>query len=215
MRWFVAILRRVGRALRWLFPRVLLLWLVAVIGLTAAVIVYGRLDRAEDADVIIVLGAGLRRDGRPGPALTRRSEKAAQLYHDGIASHVICTGGRPQGIPRSEADACGEILRAAGVPAEAILLEEDSRSTEENALYAHELMQAQGWQQAVLVSDGFHLLRANWLFQRQGIPNTTSPAATDPPFGQQVVFTGREIAAFHWQALKDFLGLPFTYVPVI
>ncbi len=214
MRAPITLLWRILGGLRWLVPRLLLTWMIVVLLLIGTVFLYGRLERAAEADVIVVLGAGLRQDGRPGPALTRRSARAAELYHEGIAPHIICTGGIPQGITRSEADACGELLRAAGVPTEAIMLEDRSRSTEENALYTYEQMQASGWETAVLVSDGYHLLRATLLFANQGIPNTTSPAA-DPPLRDHLVFTAREIAALHWQVLKGVLGLPFTYVPVL
>jgi uncharacterized SAM-binding protein YcdF (DUF218 family) len=204
----------VWRWLPWLLARLALMWLVMVILLVGTVYVFGRIDRAQPADVIVVLGAGLRPDNRPGPALIRRTARAAELWQAGVAGHVICTGGVPYRATRSEADACGELLRSQGVPTAAILLEERSRSTEENALFAHEILRANGWQSAVVVSDGYHLLRATWLFGRQGIPNTTSPAP-DPPFWNHFTFTWREVIALHWQVFKDVLNLPVTYVSII
>ncbi|MDX2139856.1 MAG: YdcF family protein [Chloroflexota bacterium] len=194
---------------------VLLVWLVVNCGLFAAVHLYGQRDQAQGADVIIVLGAGLRRDNQPGPALLRRSERAAALYRDGYAPVVICTGGQTSGRTRSEADACRQVLEANGVPASAILLEARSRSTEENALYARELMLAQGWQDAVLVSDGYHLLRAQWIFTGVGVAVYPSPAATRPrlaTYGQAIL---REIAALHWHLITELLNLPVTYVPIL
>jgi uncharacterized SAM-binding protein YcdF (DUF218 family) len=193
----------------------LLIWLIVNCGLFAAIHLYGQRNQAQSADVIIVLGAGLRRDNQPGPALLRRSERAAALYRDGYASVVICTGGQTSGRTRSEADACRQVLEANGVPASAILLEERSRSTEENALYARELMQAQGWQDAVLVSDGYHLLRAQWIFTDAGVQVYPSPASTRPrliTYGQAIL---REVAALHWHLFTELLNLPVTYVPVL
>ncbi len=198
----------------YLLPRLLLAWVLLLMVLTILVTTYGRVDRAQPADVIVVLGAGLRPDNRPGPALIRRSEQAAALWQQGLAPYIICTGGVSARATRSEASGCRDVLMANGVPAEVIRLEERSRSTDENAYYTYAIMQAEGWQQAVVVSDAFHLLRATLIFRAQGIPNTTSPAV-DPPFDNHVVFTLREVMALHWEAAKDILNLPFTYVPVL
>jgi uncharacterized SAM-binding protein YcdF (DUF218 family) len=204
----------IWRWVRWLFPRLLILWLIGVVLLAIFIYVYGKLDRAQEADVIVVLGAGVQRNNRPGPALIRRSTQAAALWQKGLVTHVICSGGTPGDVRRSEADACRELLVEAGVPASAILMEDRSRSTEENAFYTRQVMDEHGWKTAIVVSDGYHLLRATWLFTQVGITVYTSPAA-DPSFGNWLTSMGRELAAFHWQAFKDTLGLPFTYVPVL
>lgn len=187
-------------------------WLVACIVLAGAVYAYSREDRAEPADVIIVLGSALRSDNRPGPAQIRRATRAAELYLQGYAPVVICTGGYTVGRSRSEADGCREILEGLGVPAEAIVLEPFSRSTEENAFYAHEIMDEFGWQTALVVSDGYHLLRASWIFEMQGIPHSTSPSA-DPPRANHIRSVIREVFALHWQVIKRALNLPITYLP--
>lgn len=199
---------------RW-FLRLMLLWLVLALLLGSAIILYGQADRAENADVIVVLGAGLSRNNRPGPALIRRTEQAAALYARGLAGTVICTGGYGYGRTRSEADACAELLLARGVPSSAIVLEDQSRSTEENALYTREIMDANGWITAVVVSDSYHLLRAAWIFNQAGIASTTSPAASAPPPFQHLSAIAREVAAFHWLVVKGVLNLPVTYVPII
>jgi uncharacterized SAM-binding protein YcdF (DUF218 family) len=192
-----------------------LIWLVVGISLATAVHFYGQVDQATDSDVIIVLGAGLRRDSAPGPALTRRSAHAATLYAQGIAPRIICTGGLTGGRQRSEADACRELLVSAGVPADVIFLEERSRSTEENALYTHQLMNENDWQTAVIVSDGFHMLRARWIFELEGIRAVTSPAPTRPRLSAYIPSVMREVAALHWQLIQEVFNLPVTAVPLL
>jgi uncharacterized SAM-binding protein YcdF (DUF218 family) len=174
---------------------------------------YGQVDRAQAADVIIVLGAGLRRDNTPGPALTRRTLHGANLWKQGLAPVIICAGGKPGNRTRSEADACAELLRGQGIPDSAIILEERSRSTEENALYSRELMDARGWQTAILVSDPYHLFRANDIFSGAGIPVYTSPVTEmrlNP--SEYMVYMLREIVALHWLAVKQVFNIPITYV---
>lgn len=210
-------MRRVGRFVssrrfRQILLLLLILWLWVVFVLVLVIDGYGRVNRAQSADVIIVLGAGLRRDNQPGPALIRRAAQAAALYQAGYAPVVICSGGKPGNRIRSEADACAELLRGDGVPDSAIVLEDRSRSTEENAFQTRSLMDANGWKTAIVVSDNYHLFRALRLFRNAGIPITTSPAGDEPPPLQYAVSLAREVAAFHWQLFKEALNLPITYV---
>lgn len=203
---------------RKILKRVLLIALLAAIlyfaAFMSAIHIAGTKDNTRPADVIIVLGAGLRPDGRPGPALTRRSMRAADLWHEGIAPNVICAGGQAESLPRSEADACREILRNNGLPPSAILLEDKSRSTEENALFSSQLMEERGWTSAVLVSDSYHMLRAGWLFTQRGIEAYTSPVPAQRihhPHSYPHSLL-REFLAFHWQFLKEALNLPVTHL---
>ncbi|MCY4019446.1 MAG: YdcF family protein [Chloroflexi bacterium] len=201
-----------------IFKRVILFCLLAAMlyfaAFLTAIHIAGRQDSRSPADVIIVLGAGLRPDGRPGPALTRRSLQAADLWREGIAPAVICAGGQAESFPRSEADACREILRMRDLPQSAILLEDKSRSTEENALFSSQVMRKRGWTSAVLVSDSYHMLRAVWLFTQQGVEVYASPVPAERihhrySYPHSLL---REFLAFHWQILKEALNLPVTHL---
>ncbi len=203
---------------RQILKRIILFCLLAAIVYVAAFIttihIAGTQDNTRPAEVIIVLGAGLRPDGRPGPALTRRSLRTADLWREGIAPAVICAGGQAESFPRSEADACREILRNHGLPPSAILLEDRSRSTEENALFSSQLMAERGWTSAVLVSDSYHMLRAGWLFTQHDIEAYTSPVPAKRihhPHSYPHSLL-REFLAFHWQILKEALNLPVTHL---
>lgn len=195
-----------------------IIWILVMIALGVAVDRYGRTENAEPSDVIIVLGSGLRRDGRPGDALLRRSRWGAQLYEEGLAPVVICTGGVGNNAVRSEASACREVLINEGVPDDAIYMDEQSKSTEQNALYAQAIMLEQGWDSAVIVTDGFHMLRANWIFNTyfddNDIHHTRSPVPRDRV--SNYFYTRhflREIIALQWQAFKETFNLPITAVP--
>jgi uncharacterized SAM-binding protein YcdF (DUF218 family) len=180
-----------------------------IVGALAVTIVrYGGADRAQPADVIIVLGGG-------EIGTTRRTLHAAALYRQGYAPVLLCAGNRVPGEPVSEAERCASVARAHGVPADAIVLDEISRSTEENAIQSAAIMRAHGWRDAVLVSDDYHLWRAQWLFERHGITVWTSPAqaTTGPlPDTERVYSVLREVAATGWYIGKSLLGLPNTHV---
>jgi uncharacterized SAM-binding protein YcdF (DUF218 family) len=174
---------------------------------------YGQADRAAPADVIIILGAGTRPSGAPSPGHTRRIRHGVALYQEGLAPWILCTGGYTDRHPNSEAHACATLARNLGVPDSAILLEENSSSTEENAIEARRVMDEHGLETAIVVSDNYHLLRAELLFGAQGIPVTVSPAqATAGPLYWRTALTNmyREVAALGWYVFKTALGLPHT-----
>jgi uncharacterized SAM-binding protein YcdF (DUF218 family) len=205
-RWLIYLLRFAAISL--------LVWLLVCTGLALYIYSYGTTERARPADVIVVLGSGLFRDGSPGPSLWVRSRHAATLYHDGYATTIICTGGQAATRPRSEADACREVLGYYAVPASAVVLEANSYSTEENAMRVRALMQANNWQSALVVTQGYHILRATHLFEKYNVDAAFSPvpAEQDRPRHFSLM---REVAALQWQLLKDTLDLPFTSVPLI
>jgi uncharacterized SAM-binding protein YcdF (DUF218 family) len=210
--------KRLNTVRRWLrrwLPLAGGLWLLLACGLASALSLYGQDNRAAQADVIVVLGSGLKEDNRPGEALTRRAERAALLWREGYAPFVICTGGFTIGRVRSEADGCREVLEANGVPAEAILLEERSRSTEENAAFTRELMLERGWDAVLLESEAYHLMRAMWIFSDAGINVIGRTPAARPELDDQIRAVVREVIALHWQTFKKVFNLPFTYVPVL
>jgi uncharacterized SAM-binding protein YcdF (DUF218 family) len=109
-------------------------------------------------DAAIILGAGVW-DGKPSPALRERLDVALELQKQKLVGTFICTGG--VGLdPRSEASVCAAYLKAHGVPAGKILLEEKSTSTYENLVNAREIMRAKGFSSALVITHGFHLKRA-------------------------------------------------------
>ncbi|MFN8371983.1 MAG: YdcF family protein [Anaerolineae bacterium] len=187
------------------------IWVIFALVMGTTVYFYGAIDRAQPADVIIVLGAGLRSDGSPDRALTRRSRLAASLWREGMAPIIICTGGVSERVARPEAEGCRDVLIEEGIDPEAILVEDRSRSTEENALNSHAIMQQHGWQTAVLVTDGFHMLRAAWIFTNEGITVYNSPVSS-VGVSWLPVYIAREVVALHWQFIKQVLGIHNTYV---
>lgn len=95
---------------------------------------------APTAGAIVVLGGSLAPGSPPrrGPELVDPSDRvlhAARLYRAGKAPVVVASGGRLpwSAAERSEAADMADLLVEWGVPREAVLLEERSRTTSENA----------------------------------------------------------------------------------
>lgn len=178
----------------------LALGVIVFVALAAALLAVGSRDRARPADVIIVLGAGEIATGS-------RTTHAVELYHQGIAPWLLCSGGYRGPSGQTEAALCAAQAEQAGVPPSALVLEPESRSTEENARNAAAIMRERGWQTAVVVSDSYHLLRARWMFSREDVPVWTSPAPSPGGVFDTLYFLAREVGAVVYQAGKVALGL--------
>jgi uncharacterized SAM-binding protein YcdF (DUF218 family) len=172
----------------------------------------GSHDKAQQADAIVVLGARVDADGQPGPDLQERTAHAVRLFQRGLAPYLICTGGYRNDRLSAATVAC-DLAVALGVPAEKVLLADGSMTTREDALSARDLMLAQGWQTAILVSHPLHLERARLLFEAQGITVYPSPTNTDLaviPLRTRMWLTAREVVGVLWVALED-LGVPYEW----
>ncbi len=73
----------------------------------------------------------------------RVAERAAELYLDGYANYVICSGGngKDSRLPKPEAEIFGEIIAQKGVPKERIIKEPNAQNTGENITFTKNLLQ--------------------------------------------------------------------------
>jgi uncharacterized SAM-binding protein YcdF (DUF218 family) len=173
-------------------------------------------DQADEADVIVLLGGGISPAPRdwPYPDLNRAADRiwhAARLFHAGKAPVIIVSGGlSPRETANSEADAMSQLLVDLGVPSEAIVFEDQSRTTRENAVYTARLLEARGHQRVLLVTSALHMPRALATFRAVGIE--ALPAATDfevtpssPDLRRWLPNSGSLDAST--RAMKEYLGL--------
>jgi len=131
----------------------------------------------ELCDVIVVLGAAQNPDGSPGPAISRRMHHAVDAWRAGRAPVIMLCGG-PTAIATSEAETMAEVARAEGVAGEALLLEDVSTRTLENAVQCRRVMAEKGLSRAILVTDWFHMPRALYTFRAFGIDVMPDPVPT-------------------------------------
>jgi len=119
-------------------------------------------------DAVAVLGAQVHSPGVPGAALRRRLEHGIDVFRARGGGHLLLSGGGSSATP-SEAAVMADMARAAGVPDAGIVVEDRSRNTFENAAYCGRIMRQRGWQRILIVTDGFHLRRALYVFRRLGL----------------------------------------------
>ncbi|MGE0086206.1 MAG: YdcF family protein [Desulfococcaceae bacterium] len=119
-------------------------------------------------DVIIVMGAGVRKHGKASPALRRRVLYGIRLFRQGKADYLLFTGGIGK-YPPAEAVVMRELAVAEGVMQERIFTEEKADSTFTSAALCAKMMGEHHWKSALIVSDSFHILRSVFIFRCFGI----------------------------------------------
>ncbi len=160
----------------------LLIWIVSF----ALVVVFERLDTKRPAHAIVVLGAA-QYDGKPSPVLRARVDHAVQLWRQGLAPILVMTGGRGVGDTTTEAAVERRYAISKGVPADAILVETESRSTVESLRNVVSMMTVDR-REVILVSDPFHMFRLAILARRFGLHPRTSPTRTSPISDNRAAF---------------------------
>lgn len=128
--------------------------------------IYADIRAVPAAPVALVLGAGLRKDGLPTPALRDRVMTAVDLYKAGIVQKLLMSGDN-RFVNYNEPAAMKTLAIRSGVPAEDIVLDYAGRRTYDSCYRAKEIF---GVQRAVIVSQTFHLDRALFLCDAMGIP---------------------------------------------
>ncbi len=152
-----------------------LVWLASL----GAVLAWERHDQSRPVGAIVVLGAA-QYVGRPSPVLRARLDHALALWRRGLAPIMIVTGGTGRGDTTSEAAVSQRYVVQRGVPAQAVLLETEGRTTSESMAGVSALMGSQGRRDVLLVSDPFHMLRLTIIARRHGLEPYASPTPTSP-----------------------------------
>jgi uncharacterized SAM-binding protein YcdF (DUF218 family) len=161
---------------------------------------YGLLARTGGADFVVVLGSGLRPDGGVPPLLANRLERGREVWAavnrraGEFRPLLIVSGGQGDDEPVPEASAMASYLIARGFPADRLLAEDQSRSTEENLLFSKAIMdELRPGARATVVTSDFHAFRAALLARRLGIRGQVTGARVAGYYRPSAVL--REFAA--------------------
>jgi uncharacterized SAM-binding protein YcdF (DUF218 family) len=129
----------------------------------------GRLDHppTRPADAALVLGNRAYWEGKPNPCLTGRVDAGVALAREGLARQLVMSGGVDKEDGRVEAEVMQAYARHAGY-AGPLLLEPVSASTRENLSMSRRLLQVAGVKSVIIVSEPYHLWRAQRLAHASG-----------------------------------------------
>jgi uncharacterized SAM-binding protein YcdF (DUF218 family) len=168
---------------------ILLIIVVTITGFTVLfwqIYHQSRIDEAQKADAIVVMGAS-QWNGEPSPVFQSRLDQAYFLYSKNYASTIILTGGIAKGEIISESSTGKHYLIQKGVKANAIFIEEKGhtswQSLKEVALIANHY----GLRSIILVSDGFHMMRLKKMTHDLGLTAFSSPALESPIAKNKIV----------------------------
>lgn len=138
-----------------------------------------------------MFGAGLWRDGRPTAVLRDRVQTAVDLYKSGKVKKLLMSGDN-RFINYNEPKAMYETALALGVPKEDIVLDYAGRRTYDTCYRAKYIF---GVDEAVLITQSFHLPRAIYTCQKLGISPNGVPAD---------LRVYRRFAAMYWNVRESF-----------
>lgn len=152
--------------------------------------------------VAIVLGAAVWPGEKPSPTLARRTAKAVDLFRSGQVNAILGCGGLGR-HPPSEAEVIRRSCRAAGVPDEGILCEDQSTSTAENLANALAILADHDVAGVIVVTDRYHIPRTRILARRLGLEaNFVAAAPSTSPWPRRLRAWLREGAAIIWMLIR-------------
>ncbi|SDR04583.1 Uncharacterized SAM-binding protein YcdF, DUF218 family [Pseudoxanthomonas sp. CF385] len=170
------------------------------------------------ADAIVVLGGGSnyawldREDVDPARLRSSRLAAGARAWHAGKAPTVILSGG---GVGNTtEARRMAAAIQRLGVPPAALMLEERSHDTRDNARFSTALATERGGRHVLLVTSALHMPRAALLFTQAGAEVTPVPV----PEGRRAVgvrerwLPSRRALWRSGRAFKEFAALTAAWI---
>jgi len=174
-------------------------------------------ESSPGAQVGIVFGAGLNRDGTPTTVLKHRVIAAAELYRAGKIQKLLMSGDNTS-FDHNEPAAMLEYAISLGVPRDDIVLDYAGRRTYDTCYRAKYIF---GVENALLITQRFHLPRALFTCNMLGLPSEGVNAnLTRYRSFSQLVWNVREVPATlvaFWETLvskpQPVLGNPEPIFP--
>ncbi len=177
---------------------------------TAAQIYTGALD-APASPVAIVLGAGYWPSGRLSDALADRMDTSIALYQAGKVNKLLLSGDN-RFADYNEPAAMASYAQTRGVPREDLVLDYAGRRTYDSCYRAATIF---GVEQAILVTQAFHLPRALYTCNRLGI-ETVGVVADRHTYVRAAWYQVRELLALTraWLDVNLFKPVPVLGEPI-
>jgi uncharacterized SAM-binding protein YcdF (DUF218 family) len=116
------------------------------------------------ADAIVVFAGGVGESGQAGGGYQERVKEAVDLYRAGYARTLVFSSGFR--FVFREAEVMKDMAVANGIPAGAIILEQNANNTHQNVLFTRAILAEHGWRSILLVSSPYHMRRAMLTWDR-------------------------------------------------
>ena len=161
---------------------------------TLGIAIYGLTVSAAPADVAVILGNKVRRNGSPSARLEARLTEGLCLLNESRVRYLLVSGGHGR-EGYSEAAVMRDWLLSHDAPGDRVLVDPAGDNTWLTAQHSSAIMKEHGLKDAVIVSQYFHLARCRLLFSRAGVDITGCSA---PSFWElrDIYSLPREAVAF-------------------
>lgn len=160
--------------------------------------IYPTVEVVDYHEVAIVFGAGVKDDGTPADMLKDRLLTVTELYDAGKIGTILVSGDNSV-AEYNEPDVMADyLISTLGIPAEDVIRDYAGRRTYDTCIRAHEVW---GIEEALLITQGYHLPRALLTCTHLGI-ESVGYSATRQPYIKEVYFKFRELIAID-KALWD------------
>lgn len=146
-----------------------------------------------------------------GGDTSARTSEAIKLYKRGWADTLVFSGAAQDTTGPSNAEAMRRQAVADGVPEAAIIVEELSQNTRENAAETHALLEEQGIGNVILVTSAYHQRRASLEFKThmgESVEIFNHPVANDNQWSQLWWMT----PTGWWLALSELFKIGAFYI---
>ncbi len=156
--------------------------------------------QCQKTDAIVVVSGGDTK---------ARTKHAVNLYKAGVAPVIIVSGAAYEESSPSNAEEMASISQRLGVPVEALIIEDESRNTAENAKLVAKIIKQYNFKSITLVTSAYHQRRASLNFDRQtvNVAVFNAPLVNDKDWSDYwwLTFSGWSLA------LQEIVGIGLTF----
>lgn len=153
-----------------IFVSIIILWFV----IHSLYITFdGLSDNGKSADLAVILGNKVNKDGTLSTRLEKRLESGIDLYKNHRIKKILVSGGfGKEGF--YEGDKMKEYLVENGIPDSLIIVDNHGDNTRATVINTLQLKPKFKFNSIIIVSQYFHVTRTKKLFEDQGFENVSS-----------------------------------------
>jgi vancomycin permeability regulator SanA len=152
------------RLFRWFLLTVILVFALGSI----AIAIDGQFDNLRPADLAVVLGSKVNRDGQPSDGLKVRLDHTVDLYRQGYCKCILVSGGHGwEGF--DEPVVMRRYLQNAGIPSAIVFEDNGGSNTWHTAQDTALFLKEHDLKSVLIVSEYFHIPRCRLAFAKFGI----------------------------------------------
>lgn len=153
-----------------LLSKISLICLVTFTLYGSFIVGYGHLCKYSKADVCVVLGNTVNKDGTLSNRLKARLDKSVELHNKNISRRIIVSGGLgKEGF--QEAEIMRLYLLSKGIDDKNIIVDNNGNNTFMTAKFTADYMSNNNCSSVLAVSQYYHLFRIRLILKKFGVKN--------------------------------------------